>query len=140
MELIESKLWILQQFFLVNEPVASWRFLLHSQQLFKCRVIVGICSICQMSWKPKDIKKSFYHLTVFHLLMSSSIDPLEEIPNKDTDQGINLEGLQRQETKLSINNSEDFWKANGGVENERACCQADLGSDSSLPIVVLGIK
>lgn len=72
-------------------------------------LFVGICSICQVSQKPEDIKKSFYHLTVFICLVNSRVDPSEEIANKDADQLI-WKMLQRQEAKLSINKSEDFGK------------------------------
>lgn len=61
---------------------------------------VGIRSICQVSQKPKDIKKSFYHLMVFICLVDSRIDPWEEITNKDTDQGVNLESVTKIGNKI----------------------------------------
>ena len=49
-----------------------------------------------MSQKRKDMKKSFYHLTVFICLVNSRVDPSEEIANKDRDQGVNLEGVTKR--------------------------------------------
>lgn len=60
---------------------------------------MGICSICQVSPKSKDIRKSFYHLMVFICLVNSGVDPLEERVNKDIDQGANLEGVPKRGSK-----------------------------------------
>lgn len=60
---------------------------------------VGICSICQVSQKPKDIKKPFYHLIVFICLVNSIVDPLEEVTNKDTYQSGNFESVTKTGNK-----------------------------------------
>ena len=74
------------------------------------RFFVGICSICQVSQKPKDIKKSFYHLMVFICLVNSRVDPLEEIANKDIDQGVNLEGITKRGSKTLYKYIRRLWK------------------------------
>lgn len=45
---------------------------------------------------------------VFICLVNSRADPLEEIASKDTDHGVNLEGVTKIGSKTSINTSKDF--------------------------------
>ena len=47
---------------------------------------------------------------VFICLVNSRVDPLEEIANKDIDQGVNLEGITKRGSKTLYKYIRRLWK------------------------------